>query len=489
MSELPAIVHRGPRRPLPAAGLPVLVGASPVLPAVRAARAVQRRSSPGSWCTCCCWSAPCTRDRTPTSEFLDWSGQPVVLALNVVALAFVLLHAVTWFNLAPQAIVVRMRGRRVPAASRSRQRTSPPGRWCRRSWRWILVGGAVMARRSSDGGRGVAAVQRRRNGLGAAGSGAAAALRRGLPAGPARAARHADLLAVLATRSSGRPARAVRALPAALGAPIPLHPLRRPTAQAAADTDQPCVLRRSRGRVGMGSDRLTRLTRNFTALARPPHRTSLDIRATTRIRRGDTGDPRPSSPNSATRSSPTPSGRSLTTSGIDPAPPCADLRVPSSFARRHAIRARSQTARTRSQSYSRFESERLAREERARPPTDLSPHHTAISSHVLAVGAETKPTCTRRTSPPPRHGSRQERTGQDHVKPKPNSSKRPRPLCKALQLRPTDRPSPVRRLLDVWRTRAAGPHRRTRQLSRRRTAYKAVAPPTPWPLPATSVAV
>ena len=36
------------------------------------------------------------------------------LALNVVALAFVLLHAITWFNLAPQAIVVRMGGRRVP---------------------------------------------------------------------------------------------------------------------------------------------------------------------------------------------------------------------------------------------------------------------------------------------------------------------------------------------------------------------------------------
>jgi hypothetical protein len=34
------------------------------------------------------------------------------------------------------------------------------------------------------------------------------------------------------------------------------------------------VLRRGRGRVGMGSDRLARLTRTFTALARPPHRPS-----------------------------------------------------------------------------------------------------------------------------------------------------------------------------------------------------------------------
>ena len=37
-----------------------------------------------------------------------------MLALNVVALLFVLLHAVTWFNLAPQAMVVKVRGRRLP---------------------------------------------------------------------------------------------------------------------------------------------------------------------------------------------------------------------------------------------------------------------------------------------------------------------------------------------------------------------------------------
>jgi fumarate reductase subunit C len=36
--------------------------------------------------------------------------------LNVVALFFVLFHAVTWFNLAPQAMVVRLRGKRVPGA-------------------------------------------------------------------------------------------------------------------------------------------------------------------------------------------------------------------------------------------------------------------------------------------------------------------------------------------------------------------------------------
>ena len=47
-------------------------------------------------------------------EFLAWSRGPVVLALNVVALFFVCFHAITWFNLAPQAMVVRLRGQRVP---------------------------------------------------------------------------------------------------------------------------------------------------------------------------------------------------------------------------------------------------------------------------------------------------------------------------------------------------------------------------------------
>ena len=48
-------------------------------------------------------------------RFLDWSANPLVVSLNVVALIFLLLHAVTWFNLAPRAIVPHVRGRRVPA--------------------------------------------------------------------------------------------------------------------------------------------------------------------------------------------------------------------------------------------------------------------------------------------------------------------------------------------------------------------------------------
>ena len=46
-------------------------------------------------------------------QFVDWSSAPWMLALNVVALTFVVFHAITWFNLAPQAIVVRVRGKRV----------------------------------------------------------------------------------------------------------------------------------------------------------------------------------------------------------------------------------------------------------------------------------------------------------------------------------------------------------------------------------------
>lgn len=46
--------------------------------------------------------------------FLEWSGRPWMLLLNIVTLAFVLLHATTWFNLAPKAMVLRVGGRRLP---------------------------------------------------------------------------------------------------------------------------------------------------------------------------------------------------------------------------------------------------------------------------------------------------------------------------------------------------------------------------------------
>jgi fumarate reductase subunit C len=58
-------------------------------------------------------------DRGPTAyaDFLDRAASPWMVALNVVAFAFVLLHTVTWFSLTPQAMVISVRGRRVPAAA------------------------------------------------------------------------------------------------------------------------------------------------------------------------------------------------------------------------------------------------------------------------------------------------------------------------------------------------------------------------------------
>jgi len=55
------------------------------------------------------------RGEAAYQTFLDWASSPWVTLLNVVALGFVLLHMVTWFNLTPQAMAVRVAGRRVPA--------------------------------------------------------------------------------------------------------------------------------------------------------------------------------------------------------------------------------------------------------------------------------------------------------------------------------------------------------------------------------------
>jgi fumarate reductase subunit C len=47
-------------------------------------------------------------------QFLGASTNPWLLPLNMIALLFVVLHAVTWFNQTPQAIVIHIHGRRVP---------------------------------------------------------------------------------------------------------------------------------------------------------------------------------------------------------------------------------------------------------------------------------------------------------------------------------------------------------------------------------------
>lgn len=55
-----------------------------------------------------------SRGASDYQAFLDWSGKPAVLLLNVVSLLFIVYHAITWFNLAPKAMVVRVGGTRVP---------------------------------------------------------------------------------------------------------------------------------------------------------------------------------------------------------------------------------------------------------------------------------------------------------------------------------------------------------------------------------------
>jgi fumarate reductase subunit C len=48
------------------------------------------------------------------ADFLETLRNPALVAINVIALGFVLFHTVTWFNLAPHALAVRLGGRRVP---------------------------------------------------------------------------------------------------------------------------------------------------------------------------------------------------------------------------------------------------------------------------------------------------------------------------------------------------------------------------------------
>jgi fumarate reductase subunit C len=55
-----------------------------------------------------------SRGAVSYAAFLDWSASPAVLILNVVSLGFLVFHAITWFNLAPQAMVVHVGRRTVP---------------------------------------------------------------------------------------------------------------------------------------------------------------------------------------------------------------------------------------------------------------------------------------------------------------------------------------------------------------------------------------
>jgi succinate dehydrogenase subunit C len=48
------------------------------------------------------------------ARFMARLATPPFLILNAVALLFVLFHTITWFNLTPTAMVVRVKGKRVP---------------------------------------------------------------------------------------------------------------------------------------------------------------------------------------------------------------------------------------------------------------------------------------------------------------------------------------------------------------------------------------
>jgi fumarate reductase subunit C len=55
-----------------------------------------------------------SRGETAYQSFLAFSSHPVVLTVNIVAFFFIVFHAVTWFALAPQAIVAHIGKKRVP---------------------------------------------------------------------------------------------------------------------------------------------------------------------------------------------------------------------------------------------------------------------------------------------------------------------------------------------------------------------------------------
>lgn len=48
---------------------------------------------------------------------LEWFASPLSIGLHVIILAFVLFHSITWFNLAPKAMVLRIGKKRVPGVA------------------------------------------------------------------------------------------------------------------------------------------------------------------------------------------------------------------------------------------------------------------------------------------------------------------------------------------------------------------------------------
>ncbi len=49
-------------------------------------------------------------------RFASWLGAPAVVAFHVIVLLAITFHPISWLNLTPKALVIRLGGRRVPAA-------------------------------------------------------------------------------------------------------------------------------------------------------------------------------------------------------------------------------------------------------------------------------------------------------------------------------------------------------------------------------------
>ena len=67
------------------------------------------------------------------AAFQKWLQSPLLLALNAVSLFFVIFHALTWFNLAPKAMAIRVGGKRLPAAAIAAPNYAA----------WVLISAAV----------------------------------------------------------------------------------------------------------------------------------------------------------------------------------------------------------------------------------------------------------------------------------------------------------------------------------------------------------
>jgi fumarate reductase subunit C len=51
------------------------------------------------------------------ASFVVWLKTPGALAMHVIAFVFVVFHSITWFNLAPKALVLHLGKKRVPDAA------------------------------------------------------------------------------------------------------------------------------------------------------------------------------------------------------------------------------------------------------------------------------------------------------------------------------------------------------------------------------------